>query len=232
MAQQQKPAEVQAEHLRALGAKAGSFYSALYGEVAWIHVKWKQYRGLFEDPANVATLNRSAGFLFGVLQDVLWREVVLHVARLLDPPRSAGKETLTLRRLPQMLRDQAVPRNQGLAKDVAALVKEAQKRAEFARDWRNRILAHRDLAHALNPSARPLESASREKMEKVLEAMRAVLNKVEKHYWDNHVMFEVPSTPAGDARALLSRLARANREEDERIARLRAGVPRPEDLRP
>ena len=163
MAQSKTAQQVRDEHLSVLGQDLGSLYHALYNEVTWLHAKWNQYRILFaESPARIELLNDVAGFFFRVIQDVLWEDIVLHLARLTDPPQSVGKDNLTLLRLAEAVKEPA------LSLEVKNLAEQAKAAADFARVWRNRHLAHRDLALAVDDRATPLPGISREKIDRAL----------------------------------------------------------------
>src|SRR5207249_4795011 len=96
--------QVLEQHIRDIGAELGALYNALTNEVAWVHAKWSQYQQLYaRSPERIAFLNEVAGPFFGVIQDALLEDVVLHLARLTDPPKSMGKDNLTLQRLPALI---------------------------------------------------------------------------------------------------------------------------------
>jgi hypothetical protein len=87
---------------------------------------------------------------------VEYRATLLHIARLADPANSMGakgKSNLTIQNLPNLIDHPPTK------KTVTALVADSLKATEFCRDWRNRLIAHRDLDLALDQSARPLCSA-------------------------------------------------------------------------
>lgn len=153
-----------------MGPSLGPFYHALYNDVVWLHAKWQQYRKLFADsPEGVELLNSVAGFFFVVIDRVLWDDVLLHLARLVDPATSLGKAekaNVTLQALPAAIRDAP------LALEVYSRVEEVKLRCAFAIDWRNRRIAHRDLALALNsPASVPLAAASRTAVEAALKSL-------------------------------------------------------------
>jgi hypothetical protein len=61
-------------------------------------LKWGEYVELFgTKPSRIDLRNRAAGGFFRVVQDGLWEDVLLHVARLTDAPRSGGRANLTIR---------------------------------------------------------------------------------------------------------------------------------------
>jgi len=216
--------QVHNEHLRILGPTLGPLYHALYNEVTWLHAKWKQYGLLFaESQERVDLLNEVAGFFFLLIQEVLWEDIILHIARLTDPPQSVGKDNLTLLRLAEAVHDPA------LSAQIASLVEQARTEAEFARVWRHRHLAHRDLNLAVDRQAAPLPGVSRESMERVLEAIRAVLNKIEGYFWQSQVAFTRFLAP-DDAERLAYYLKVAIDAEGRQRERLLQGRPLPEDF--
>jgi hypothetical protein len=183
MAKKETARQDRDNYLRVLGPSLGPLYYALYNEVTWLHAKWGQYRILFaQSQERVELLNRIAGFFFSVIQRALWEDVVLHIARLTDPPQSVGKENLTLLRLAAALQIPA------LAAEIENLVGQAQADAKFTRAWRNRNLAHLDLDLAMD-RATPLPGISRQNIEHALNAIRAVLNRIEGHFFDREVAF-------------------------------------------
>ena len=150
-----------------------------------MHAKWGQYRILFAGPPeHVELLNRVAGFFFYVVETGFWEDVVLRIARLTDSPRSAGRENLTLSRLTAALQLPA------LALETEKLIQQARADAEFARDWRNRHLAHNDLQLALDKRAKPLPGISRANIEQALSSVRLVLNRIETHFFRREIGFE------------------------------------------
>ncbi len=176
--------QLREEYDRVLGPTLAPLYSALKNEVIWVHAKWKQFGILFVDsPERIDLLNQVAGFFFRMIQDVLWEDTILHLTRLTDPPRSSGRDNLTLRRLPGAISDPS------LSKVIAPLVEQACTNTSFAREWRNRHLAHQDLALSINEPALPLPAVNRQNMDKALSAVAAVLNRIEGHYWDTEIAF-------------------------------------------
>lgn len=224
MARRKSPEQIQEQHLATLGPGLGPDYHALYNEVTWLHAKWQQYRILFAESAErIELLNSVSGFFFQVIRDVLWNDVLLHLARLTDPPQSMQKNNLTIRRLPALI-DHAK-----LSDEVRALIEVAEKRASFARTWRNKHLAHRDHLLAVDSAAEPLPGISRKNMEEALSAIRAVLNKIEDHYWNSQVAFE-HFLAFDDAETLVHYLRAGVEAEARRRERLSEGRPLAEDL--
>ncbi len=219
--------EIRSQHLQVLGPELGAIYHALHREVVWLHAKWLEYRKLYGHSADrIDLLNDIAGFFFRVVHDVLWEDVLLHLARLTDSSKSMGKQNLTLKRLPAVIPEPA------LAAEVEHLVDTAIAACSFAKDWRNRRLAHRDLDLAVEvPQTRQLAEASRRKVEDALAAVSAVLNRLQQHYFSSEVVFRYFHA-VGDAEALVYYLRAAGQAEERRTQRVLEGKMLPEDLEP
>ena len=138
-------------------------------------------------------------------------------------PRSLGKkQNLTVRNLPVLV----VPE---IRKGLDELVAQADQKTQFARDWRNRRIAHKDLGLALKSSSRLLTPGSRSQVTAALQAIADVLNYLENHYCGARVMYEMADSVRG-AKSLLHYLGEGLDAEKARRERLRSGQPLPGDL--
>ena len=209
--------EVKRHHIEVMGDDLGSLYHALWNELAWLYSKWGEYVELFgTKPSRIELVNTAAGHFFRIVQDSLWEDALLHIARLTDSLKSAGKENLTIKKLPQLIV------NEPLNKNVSALIDVAVEKAEFCRDWRNRHIAHKDLKLALSSGAEPLKPASRAKVKEALSSISDVLNALSNHYMDSTTMFEDVGN-VGGAVSLLYVIDDGLRAEEERNERRMAG---------
>jgi AbiU2 len=131
--------EVATNYVTAMGSELGKVFHQFWRECAWLHWEWNECVILFGTSRERVDLLIAAAPGFAPLLDAsLWDTVLLHISRLTDNPQVASKDTLTLKRLPQLVDPGIRPRVQDLLDDVV-------KKAGFARDWRNRRIAHRDL---------------------------------------------------------------------------------------
>ncbi len=218
--------KVRKRRLRAMGPDLGPLYHALHEEVTWLHAKWLHYRQLYgHSPARVELLNGVAGFLFRVVQAVLWEDLLRHLARVTDSPERVGTASLTLRRLPMAVPDAA------LAREVRVLVQAAVSESGFARRWRTRRAARRELALASAVGAELLPDDSRHKVETALAACRAVLDRIAGRYFPARIAFD-RSIAHRDGDALVYHLRLARDAERRRRERLVEGRPWPEDIEP
>jgi hypothetical protein len=209
-----------------MGEALGRLHHALSNELAWLYLKWGEYVELFgTKPSRIDLVNRAAGGFFRVVQDGLWEDALLHITRLTDAPRSAGRTNLTIRALPPLItRAEILP-------VVERMIETAIARAEFARDWRNRHIAHRDLALALADGAEPLKPASRAAVKDALASISQVLNAVSKPYLGETTAYEMTEALHG-AGNLLYVLDDGLKAEEARRERLKAGNYSPDDYAP
>jgi AbiU2 len=216
MSSEQTAEEVRQEYVRKMGPELGNVFFRLRNECVMLHWKCGEFVELFgTSPERIELLNEAAGAFFWVVQDTLWEDVLLRISRLTDAPKPAGKDTLTLRRLPALV---AAPIQIG----VERLLQDCIDKSAFARDWRNRRIAHSDLALALeHASAAPLAPASRKAVKDALEAIVALLNAVQVHYTKSEALYEV--SPHGNAVSLLYVLRDGLKAEADRLERLKSG---------
>lgn len=223
MSEYRSSEEAKQEHIRKLGDDLGSLFHELWGEVAWLYIKWHEYVELFgKSRSRIDLLNKSAPLFFRIVQDTLWEEVLLHIARLTDPPKSAGKDNLTIQRLSGLV-------NQEIEATISKQIAEAVNSADFCRDWRNRRIAHRDLKLAVDEQAEQLKPASRAKVKRALEDVAKVLNAISEHYMKSTIGFDLVREPGG-AEDLIYILDDGIKADAERRQRIESGKYLPEDL--
>lgn len=197
--------EVRSEYISSMGQELGASFYELYRKLVELHVLWQQYRQLFgSDPETVHLLNRTSGLFFKIVQDELWDSVLLGVSRMTDPPATGKKKNLTIQSLPPLIS------NTELQGEVQNLCDKALAAAEFAREHRNKRIAHQDDDYLSNRNSDPLSGISRALVEKMLAALRAVLNRLDLHFRDNTVMYEDFVDESG-ARLLVHKLRKLER---------------------
>ncbi len=216
------------QYVAAMGRQLGRVFHYLRNECVWLHLKWREFVVLFGTSARrVDLVNTAAPAFFKIVQDLLWEDTLLHICRLTDPAVSAGKkENLTVCRLPLLVLAALRP-------EVEDAVAATRRQCEFARDWRNRHIVHRDYPLALDEHATPLETATMKSVDEALASIARVLNMLEGHYLHHEpIPYHMSIEPLGNAEALLYVLrdgldARAALEQ-----RLKSGKFLPEDMTP
>jgi len=205
--------EVLSEAITAMGSPLGDVYHALGDEVAWLHLKWNYFRELFADPDLVDVLNSAAPAFFHDLQRQSWEDLLMHLCRVTDRAKTAGKDNLTIRLLPDLVSSQQ------LKVELESLIKSAVSTTDFARDWRNRRLAHEELRVGRNVT--PLASAKFDYIDTALAAIRTVLNRLEQHYLNKTVSYEDTIPASGGVESFIAVIRKGvEARRHERAAKL------------
>ncbi len=86
MAENLTPEQVRDAKLAAIPAPLGELHHTLYNEVAWLHLKWQDFRTLFGGTEQtIELLNQTAPSFFHHLQRTLWEDVLLHFVQTHRP---------------------------------------------------------------------------------------------------------------------------------------------------
>lgn len=157
-----------------LGTEFGTAFHGLFNDWSLGLLRLTEYRELFGRREDVALFNKLTGGSFTWdIQHIFWDDLLLRVCRLTDPPRSAGKLNLSITRLPAFVEK----KDPKLCQKVQAYVNGAVKKAEFARDWRNRRISHSDWDRVMQRGD-PLAKATLKQVGSALDAIHTVLNMV------------------------------------------------------
>jgi hypothetical protein len=213
--------ESKAEYQQKMGKELGSAYHLLWNLCARLHIKWTYYCELFgKDQVAFDVMNAVAPALFKTFHDTLWESILLDIAKFCDPIRVGVGKPLSL----ALLSSFVAP---GEVSQFNEYLERVKVTTAFARDWRNRHIAHWDYAHASEGSARPLAPASRAAVREALQAIACALEAVESHFTGASLIFDGSKS---EPRFLLSELALIQRLRDERDVRLRDGTATPDDM--
>jgi hypothetical protein len=214
--------EARQDYKQVMGEDLGTVYHLLWNECAILHMHWEEYVDLFgkgQDEFDV--MNEAAPGFFKAVQDMYWESTLLHICRFTDPYKVGPRLTLSLEQLTMMPLALAVP-------NLKALVDSAREKAKFAKDWRDRSLAHTDLEHAKDKSVKPLAPASRTHVRDALEAITDVLKAVEGHFNKADLYFSGAGSSWGTH--LLNQLRAFSRLSKDREQRINSGNPREDDF--
>lgn len=209
--------QIKKVNIEKMGVELGEIYSQLWQEVTWLYWKWEEYIELFgKKPSRIDIINKCAPQYFYMIEKASWADIILHIARLTDPPFTGNKQNLTIQQFIRIIKDEK------FKGELAELIKLILDRTRFCRDWRNRQIAHSDLNRALNPKAYPLALASRQKVADALKAIGDIMNHVALYYKNSTTAFNLGGN-IGGAEALLFYLIKGLKYEDEREKRIRNG---------
>jgi hypothetical protein len=184
-------------------------YEPLFHDVCHLHRKWKLFCELYASGESVVELlNKSAPGFFRICQDLLVDDVLISISRLMDQKQTFGKDNLTLDRLVHSIDTTNYPQ---LRQDVERLFCAAGVKSAFAKDQRNKRIAHSDLSTKLQASL--ISSPTKMNVEDALKAIRDVMNAVELHFNTplfshgvNVAYVEYSSPFYADAQQLMARL--------------------------
>lgn len=197
------------EYIGCMGEPLGRLFYALVNEVEWLYIKWKEYIFLYgAEQSYIDLLNKAAPLFFRVVQDLLVESIFLHITRLTDPPKSAGKDNLTIQKIPPLVSDQR------LTGIIQSKIGVALQRSVFCRDWRNRHIAHQDLQLVIGEGINPLQPVDQKMVQEALDAIADVLNTVILHYNRSEIGFGVMHINGG-GESLLDFINDALRTEEE-----------------
>lgn len=228
MDRKQTDEEVRKEYIEKLGAELGPIYYDLWNECCSLHVEWYAFQELFgTKPSRVELLNEGAGVVCHIVQFTLFDHILLHLCRLTDPVRSCGKDNLSLKRLLTLINERS------FRQELEPLVTDANDKCQFARELRNRVIAHRDLSVALRQPAEPLPNVTVGHITDAIAAIATAVKRVSEHYLKSSIYFEGLSWTTGiHARLLLLVLRDGLDAEKQRKERALRGEGTPEDIRP
>ena len=203
--------EVEDEFIAGFPAGTGQLAYKLWTNLGRLHLNWKNYRSLFgTSPGRIDLLNWAAPTFFGLLDGILWHDIILAIARLTDPARSAGKENASLAQLVESLKPFVEPTV------IAAWHSQLQDLKTYCkpvRDIRNRLLGHDDLATTLHFHPDPLPGVSRAYIEGALARLRDLLGAIEKHFRGSYTSHQYIIS-SNDGEALIVVLETAREEEE------------------
>lgn len=192
--------EVLALNIESMGEPLGRAFWHLNQQILQLHLVWEQYKQLYgESEETVHLLNDTAGLFFMVVQDSLWDTVLLGICKLTDPAQTFRSQNLTILSLPPLIADR------DLSERVSELCDEAVLKAKFARNHRNKRIAHQDKTHLFDREAQPLGGVSRILVKEMLQAITAVMNAINGFYFDS-TMFYDDIVTRGDAAWLVQKL--------------------------
>jgi hypothetical protein len=227
-------AETRQNYIDAMGEELGAVYAQLWQELVTLHSKWCEYVELFGTNELRFELMREAAptFFLYTVHNVLLESTMVHIARLTDPSETPFKgengpprQNLTIKRMPCLMTDKRA------RKQTNKAIAEAEIACRFARQWRNRQIAHGDLSLALDdPPPEPLSPPSRLQVRKALESLTAAMNVVSKHYMDETSMLD-DRPVIGGALELLHVVRDGDEVRRSRIERLKSGIPHADDFR-
>jgi len=178
-----------------------------------IHDKWEDFRGLcvprdFQDAdevnrvkRNIALLNSLAADFFASCQESFANDVILSLCRLLDPPSTGGQENVSLRKLVDLVEQDAGSQQVAAVKNAyTQLVTDGAA----LRAYRHKRIGHNDLLLARGRVALP--SVTVNDITKVILGVEPLMAEVSSHFKGNEISFRPVAPGKIGSKELLGRL--------------------------
>ena len=165
-------------------------FAELSQDVAALQATWDLYLGLFSDQENVALLSDLALASFQIIEESLVADMTMSICRLSDPSKSRGKANLSFKALVQCCCD--IP-------DTNTLLSSFQDACQPVRKWRNKRVAHNDLAVRINPHDNPLPDIPKSLIDKILQLAGDILNLILGRFADVELSFSPRVQGGSDA---------------------------------
>ncbi len=199
------------EHIEKMGADLGNLCHELWTEYFWLKHKWMEFKELYQkgdDRLNI--LNTVASNFFYIVQKLLYEDAMLTLCRLTDPPKTSGQDNLTVMRLSASIPDPA------LKADIQAQAERLRNVCKFARDCRNRRLAHTALPARLGGRAESLPNVTGAEIDDALKSLRDLLWSIDEQYGLTPSMSISDPWGAQSLLTYLESAVRADEAEQER----------------
>lgn len=194
----QSSEDIRREYEQKLGQEFGGLFWHLCNDWANARLAYKEFDELFGE-THAAEQLASMGPLFaGDILRVFARTLILDISRLTDPARSGQRRNITIRAIPPHIACCG-----SLLQEVKGLIDVAEDKAAFAREVRNKHLAHRDLLAARYPRGVNAKDTLT-KADEAISAIHGVLAAVGRALLDLEMIDRIAYKPR--ARALTVRV--------------------------
>jgi hypothetical protein len=189
-------------------------FRLIQDELFTIIAKWRTFIDLYGAESHVELLNQTAPLFFSIVQDTFVDDVILSIGRLLDPPKSMGKENLSIAHLIDQIAQAGLDVLHAEALDLYSSI-----RADAVQltTIRNKRLAHNDLAERQAGSVSLYMGVSRNFIEEKIQRLCDLMNKIHTSLSDTETYYASAGILTDGSPALLEVLRRAqqlNREGD------------------
>ncbi|MCK4663870.1 MAG: hypothetical protein KAT68_13460 [Bacteroidales bacterium] len=148
-------------------------FKVIDNEVVYLHYCWNVFRNVYANEKNIDLLNRYDNQFFGIVQNIYWDSILLHISRLTDKEFNRSNRNLSLKTIYNDIENELTnsKRNELCSKlnKINGLVKKA-------RYHRSKRLAHKDLKSVFNDDNFKSNGISRNDIEAILTLIREFMN--------------------------------------------------------
>lgn len=172
-----------------------------------VHAYWLAFKQLFhQPPERLELLDRSAGFLFLVVQDALAKDIQLTLSKLADPAKTYGKNNASLEHLLDEIQPHCGP---AVATELGQLCQQFKDACLPVQKVRNKLIAHADRDIALRIAVPPDVTVAQ--ITDALKALADFMNAIQVHFEGSGTAYEHFLTRGEGADDLVSLLRMAER---------------------
>jgi hypothetical protein len=151
----------------------GDLVKGLHTHVLQAHVRWAQFLTLFTESGDrMVYIFRVAPWFFRLVQDTFRDDAFISLSRLTDKSQTAGKANLTLVSLVESAEASGLT---AVTVPARVLLDKLLEQVESIRKWRDKWLAHTDLAAALASTPLPTAKVQRGDIDEALRLTREIM---------------------------------------------------------
>src|SRR3954470_16911845 len=167
--------------MNSMPTSMGGVFQGFLQEYSIVRAKWRLYERLFTTPESIDLLNRHGAHAFGLIEDLLIKDVILCITRMMNPSKASWGDPANLATL---LIDLAAHKQMALVKRLTAIRDRVKPIGDDLKRWRDEHLSRNDYAAYVGMKADidALPPNSRKMIQDVLSAMGEVLVELQAHY--------------------------------------------------
>ena len=180
--------ELHLEYDRAYPKELARTCLSIFQELSLLNLASTTYEYLFSDcQERLDLLSRTAPSFFLLVRRAFRREIVLTVARLCDPPRTAGKPNASLRYLLETIGRLG---QKDLAEEIERQLAQVSPIVKSIVGQRNKKIAHSDLG-VVTGLSEPLPGLQWGELRQVVRGLTDIMNLVERHYRKTETRYDL-----------------------------------------
>jgi hypothetical protein len=154
-------------------------FKAIDNEVLNLHYCWNVFRNVFAVEKNIELLNRFDNQFFGLVQNIYWDSILLHISRLTDKEYDRSKNrNLSLKTIYNDIKVELDDSTKNKLNNKINKITDLVKKIRFHRSKR---LAHNDLKSIFNDNKFKYNGISRIDIEEILTLIREFMNIILSH---------------------------------------------------
>lgn len=149
-------------------------FKAINSEITWLHTVWEIYIQLYgTSDENMEIMNVSAPQFFGIIQYVLFSELVTTINRLTDKHKTFGKSNASLEQIIENI-DRST--HAKLIIKLKTKLEHIKAKTKPFRAWRDKKIAHNDLLITLEQGTEILPGITREYTKNLIDEIVDFIN--------------------------------------------------------